>query len=159
MLNGNSAAWRLSEIKPFYEAFAEKVATTIFYGNAGTDPEQFTGLSTRYSSLSAGNGGNIVDAGGTGSDNSSIWMIGHGEGFHGIYPKGSKAGLQHEDLGAAGRVRRSTRNNRFRAYIDWFQWKLGIALPDWRNVVRIANIDISNLVAQSGAGEHHRTRS
>jgi hypothetical protein len=97
MLNGNSAAWRQSEIKPFYEAFAEKVATTIFYGNAGTDPEQFTGLSTRYSSLSAGNGGNIVDAGGTGSDNASIWMIGHGEGFHGIYPKGSMSGLQHED--------------------------------------------------------------
>jgi hypothetical protein len=72
----------------------------------GHGPEQFTGLSTRYSSLSAGNGGNIVDAGGTGSDNSSIWMIGHGDGFHGIYPKGSKAGLQHEDLGPAGRVRR-----------------------------------------------------
>ena len=147
MLNGNSAAWRLSETKPFYEAFAEKVATTIFYGNAGTDPEQFTGLSTRYSSLSAGNGGNIVDAGGTGSDNLSIWMIGHGDGFHGIYPKGSTAGLQHEDMGVVDAFDSS--NNRFRAYMDWFQWKIGIALPDWRNVVRIANIDVSNLVAQS----------
>lgn len=148
MLNGNSAAWRMSENRPFYEAFAEKVATTIFYGNAGTDPEQFTGLSTRYSSLTAGNGGNIVDAGGTGSDNSSIWMIGHGDGFHAIYPKGSKAGLDHEDLGLVDAFDSS--GNRFRAYMDWFQWKIGIALPDWRNVVRIANIDISNLVAQSG---------
>jgi hypothetical protein len=148
MLNGNSAAWRLSETKPFYEAFAEKVATTIFYGNAGTDPEQFTGLSTRYSSLSAGNGGNIVDAGGTGSDNASIWVIGHGDGFHGIYPKGSIGGLQHEDLGVVDAFDSS--NNRFRAYMDWFQWKVGIVLPDWRNVVRIANLDISNLVAQSG---------
>lgn len=148
MLNGNSAAWRLSETRPFYEAFSEKVATTIFYGNAGTDPEQFTGLATRFSSLSAGNGGNIVDAGGTGSDNSSIWMIGHGDGFHGIYPKGSTAGLQHEDLGVVDAFDSS--NNRFRAYMDWFQWKIGIAMPDWRNVVRIANIDISNLVAQSG---------
>lgn len=147
MLNGNSAAWRLSETKPFYEAMAEKVATTIFYGNAGTDPEQFTGLSTRYSSLSAGNGGNIVDAGGTGSDNSSIWMVGHGDGFHAIYPKGSTAGLQHEDLGVVDAFDSS--NNRFRAYMDWFQWKIGIALPDWRNVVRIANIDVSNMVAQS----------
>jgi hypothetical protein len=148
ILNGNSAAWRLSETKPFYEAFAEKVATTIFYGNAGTDPEQFTGLSTRFSSLSAGNGGNIVDAGGTGTDNSSIWMIGHGDGFHGIYPKGSKAGLDHEDLGLQDAF--DANGNRFRAYMDWFQWKLGIVMPDWRNVVRIANIDISNLVAQSG---------
>jgi hypothetical protein len=147
MLNGNSAAWRMSENKPFYEAFSEKVATTVFYGNAGTDPEQFTGLATRYSSLSAGNGGNIIDGGGTGSDNASIWMIGHGEGFHGFYPKGSLAGLQHEDLGLQDAFDAS--NNRFRAYMDWFQWKIGIALPDWRNVVRIANLDISNLVAQS----------
>lgn len=147
MLNGNSAAWRMSETRPFYEAFAEKVATTIFYGNAGTDPEQFTGLSTRFSSLSAGNAKNIIDAGGVQTDNTSIWMVGHGDGFHGIYPKGSVGGLQHEDLGVVEAF--DSANNRFRAYMDWFQWKIGIVMPDWRNVVRIANIDVSNLVAQS----------
>lgn len=148
MLNGNSAAWRQKENIAHIEAMGQALATTIFYGNNGTDPEKFSGLATRYSSLSAGNGGNIIDAGGTGSDNSSIWVIRHGAGFHGIVPKGSKAGLQHEDLGIQDAFDSS--NNRYRAYIDWYQWKAGIALPDWRDVVRIANIDISTLVAQSG---------
>ena len=147
MLNGNSAAWRFSENKPFLEAMAQKASTTLFYGNAGTDPEQFNGMSVRYSSLSAGNAQNIVDAGGTGSDNTSIWLIGPA-GLKFIYPKGSKAGLQHEDMGIQDAFDSS--GNRYRAYLDWYQWKLGVALTDWRNAVRIANIDVSTLVAQSG---------
>jgi hypothetical protein len=148
MLNGNTAAWRTSENKPFLEAMAQKFATTFWYGNAGLDPEQFTGLAVRYGSLSAGNADNIIDAGGTGSDNSSIWFLGMGEGVTGIYPKGSQAGLQHEDLGKQEAFDAS--NNRFRAFIDWYQWKCGIMTEDWRQNVRICNIDISNLVAQSG---------
>lgn len=148
MLNGNTAAWRSSENAPFLEAMAQKFATTFWYGNAGTDPEQFTGMSTRYGLRSAANGDNIVDAGGTGSDNSSIWFLGMGEGVSGIYPKGSQAGLQHEDLGVQEAFDAS--GYRFRALIDWYQWKCGIMTKDWRNNVRIANIDISNMVAQSG---------
>jgi hypothetical protein len=40
-----------------------------------------------------------------------------------------------------------------RAYRDHWQWKCGIALRDWRFVVRIPNIDISNLVAKSSAAD------
>jgi hypothetical protein len=42
---------------------------------------------------------------------------------------------------------------RMRAYQDRWQWKNGIALKDWRYVVRIPNIDISNLVAKSSAAD------
>lgn len=146
LLNGNTAEWRASESAPFLEAMAQKFATTLFYGNAGTDPEQFTGLATRFSSLSAGNAGNIIDAGGTGSDNMSIWVVGWGDSIHGIFPKGSQAGLQHEDLGLQDAF--DSNGNRFRAYLDWFQWKAGLAMPDWRNIVRVANIDVSNQVAR-----------
>ena len=149
LLNGNSAAWRLSESRAFLEAMAQKAETTIFYGNGGTDPEQFSGLATRYSSLTAGNGENIIDAGGTGSDNASIWFVNHDAGFYGIFPKGSRAGLVHEDLGLIDALDSS--GNKFRAYEDWYQWKIGVALENWSNVVRIANIDISNLRAQSSA--------
>ena len=149
LLNGNSAAWRLSENTPFLESMTQKFVEKFFYGNAGLDPEQFSGLAMRYSSLSAGNAQNIVDAGGTGSDNSSIWFIPtNSDSFFGIYPKGSQAGLIHEDLGIDDAFDSS--NNRFRAYLDRYQWKHAIALVDWRHVGRIANIDISNLVAQSG---------
>jgi hypothetical protein len=40
-----------------------------------------------------------------------------------------------------------------RAYQERWQWKAGIALKDWRYVVRICNIDVSNLVAKSSAAD------
>ncbi|MHB1098106.1 MAG: major capsid protein [Burkholderiales bacterium] len=147
-LNGNSAAWRLSRTGRHMEAMNQRMSSTLIYGNGGTTPQEFSGLAVRYSSLSAGNGGNIIDAGGTGSDNSSIWLIGWGpETCHLIYPKGSTGGVVHKDLGEQDAF--DADNNRFRALMDWWQWQNGLALPDWRYVVRIANIDISNLVAQT----------
>lgn len=151
-LNGNTSEFRLSEASSFIEAINQEMAQTMFYGNSGLAPEEFTGLSVRYSSLSAANGQNILSGSGSGSDNSSIWLLGWGENsIHGIFPKGSKAGLVHEDLGVGDAFDGS--NNRYRAYMDRWQWKCGIALRDWRYAVRIANIDISNLVAKSSAAD------
>lgn len=148
-LNGNSAAWRLSRNSSHMEAMNQRMTSTLMYGNGGTTPAEFSGFSVRYSSLSAGNGGNIIDAGGVGSDNSSILLIGWGpETAHLIYPKGSTTGgVQHRDLGEGDAF--DSNSLRFRALMDIWNWDNGLALPDWRYVVRIANIDISNLVAQS----------
>jgi len=71
---------------------------------------------------------------------------------YGIYPRSSKAGLFHEDLGLetvsnAGGVT----NALMRAYRDHFQWKGGLCVKDWRYAVRIPNIDISNLVARGAS--------
>src|SRR3990172_1913218 len=55
-LNGNQAAFRLSEARAFIEAMNQEMAATLFYGNSGTAPEEFTGVAPRYSSLSAHNG-------------------------------------------------------------------------------------------------------
>ena len=68
-LNGNEASFRVSEDMAFIEAMNQTMAGAMFYGNPGTDPRQFLGLQTRYSSLTAGNAQNILDAGGTGSNN------------------------------------------------------------------------------------------
>ena len=125
------------------------LSSTLFYGDVTVNPERFTGLSARYNSTSAGNGGNIILGGGAGSDNTSVWLVVWGDQTcHGIFPKGSKAGLIHEDLGLIDAFDAS--NNRYRAYADRWQWKAGIALRDWRYVVRIANIDVSDLLAQTG---------
>ncbi|MCK5617516.1 hypothetical protein KAR91_87440, partial [Candidatus Pacearchaeota archaeon] len=152
-LNGNTAEFRLSEAMAFIEAMNQEMAATLFYGNSGLAPEEFTGLSVRYSSLSANNAQNIVDGGGTGSDNSSIWVVGWGEqSIYGIFPKGSKAGLDHQDHGEVTvETTAGIAGTRMRAYQDQWKWKTGIALKDWRYVVRIANIDISQLVAESSA--------
>jgi hypothetical protein len=146
-------AFRLSEATPHMEVMNQEMARVLFYGNSGLASEQFTGLSPRYSALSgAGNSGNVIDGGGVGSDNSSIWLIGWGmETVYGIYPQGSNAGILHEDLGIQDAF--DSDGNRFRAYLDRFQWKNGVAVKDWRYAVRICNIDISNLVAQSSAAD------
>jgi len=155
-LNGNTASFRLSEAQAFIESMNQEMAATLFYGNSGSAPEEFTGLAPRYSTISgATNGSNVLSGAGAGSDNSSVWLVCWGPNtVHGIYPKGSKAGLIHEDLGL---VTVETANGigggRMRAYRDHWQWKCGIALRDWRYTVRIANIDISNLVAKSSAAD------
>lgn len=154
-LNGNTNSFRLSEAQAFIEAMNQEMAGTVFYGNSSLSPEEFNGLAVRYGDLSAANAQNIVVGGGAGSDNSSIWLVVWGaQTVHGIFPKGSKAGLQHEDL---GEVTIETTNGiageRMRAYQDHWMWDCGLALKDWRYVVRIPNIDISNLVAKSSAAD------
>lgn len=153
-LNGNEASLRLSEARAFIEAMNQEMASTLFYGNSGLAPEEFTGLSVRYSSLSAGNATNIIDAGGTdAADNTSIWLIAWDEEtLSGIFPKGSNAGLQHNDYGEVTvEVTAGVAGQRMRALQERWQWKAGIALKDWRFVVRIANIDVSNLTTGTAA--------
>lgn len=152
-LNGNTGEFRMSEANAHLEGMNQEMASTLFYGNSGTAPEEFTGLAPRYSDLSGpANAQNIVTGSGGGSDNSSIWLVCWGPlTVHGIFPKGSKAGLSHEDLGLQDAF--DADNNRYRAYMDRWEWKCGIALRDWRYVVRIPNIDISNLVAKSSAAD------
>ncbi|HLX21634.1 MAG TPA: hypothetical protein VKR23_15925 [Gaiellaceae bacterium] len=153
MLNGNTSAFRLSEASSFLEAMNQEFVRVLFYGNGGVNPEQFTGLSTRYSLSTAGNGANVLKAGGAGADNASMWLVVWGPNtISGIFPKGSKAGLIHEDKGevllqSAGGVA----GNKMVALIDRWQWKGGISLKDWRYVVRICNIDVSDLIANAGA--------
>lgn len=149
-LNGNTAEFRLSEGESFIESLNQTWANTVFYGNTDTNPERFMGLAPRYSSLSAGNAQNIIDAGGTGSDNTSVWLVVWSpKTVTGIFPKGSQAGLFHEDLGLIDAF--DANNNRYRAYSDHYQIKTGLAVPDWRYAVRIANVDISDLLASTGS--------
>jgi len=151
MLNGNTSAFRLSEAQAFIEAMNQEMASTVFYGNSGVAPEEFTGLSVRYSDPTASNGSNVIDAAGAGSDNSSIWLVTWGgQTVHGIFPKGSKAGLIHEDMGEVTvETTAGIAGTRMRAYQDRWQWKCGIALKDWRYVCRVGSIDISLLQAGS----------
>lgn len=147
-LNGDMSAYRLSEAQPFVEAMSQEHASTLFYGNNITNPEEFPGLSLRYSSLSASNAQNIVVGGSADTDNTSMWLICWGpQTIHGIFPKGSKAGLVHEDLGEGDEF--DGDSNRYRALMDRWQFKTGLVVRDWRYAVRIPNIEVSALVAGS----------
>lgn len=146
-LNGNAASFRLGENAGHMEAMNQEMAGTLFYGNSGTAPEEFTGFATRYSSL----GQNCVSGTGSGSDNASIWLVGWGPlSVHGIYPKGSTAGLQHKDHGEqVTETVNGVGGSRLAVYRDQWKWNCGLAVRDWRYAVRGCNIDISNLVAES----------
>jgi hypothetical protein len=149
MLNGNTAQFRLSEDTAFLEAMNQTQASTMFYGNPGVDPKQFLGLAARYSSLTAANAQNILSAGGSGSDNTSIYLVVWGDNtVYCPFPKGSKAGLVHEDLGE--QTVYNSDGTRMQALATRYQWKNGLVVKDWRYVVRICNIDVSDLIAQTG---------
>jgi len=149
LLNGNTAAFRLSEDTAFLESMNQTQAGTMFYGNPASDARQYLGLSARYGSLSAGNAQNILDAGGTLTANTSIWLVVWGEnGVFCPFPKGSEAGLLHKDDGELTVY--DTNGNPYKALQSQYQWKNGLVVKDWRQAVRIANIDTAVFSGISG---------
>lgn len=152
-LNGNTASFRLSEDSAFIEAMNQLQSQTLFYGNPGVDPKTFLGFATRYGTISgAGNSQNIIDAGGTGSNNTSIYLVVWGANtVFCPFPKGTQAGLQHKDLGEESVP--DANGNFYQALRTLYQWKNGLVVKDWRYVVRIANINVTNLVNESAAAD------
>ena len=149
-LSNNEGAVRLSEAMSYLEAMNNEIATKLFYGNTASDPEEFMGLSPRFNSKTAVNGGQIIDAGGTGSDNTSIWLVTWGDNqCQMLYPKGTKAGVEREDMGRQ-RVTDGV-GNAYYAKEEKFTWHCGLAVKDWRYVARIANIDVSDMASGSVA--------
>lgn len=162
-LSGDPAKFRLDEAQSFFEAMNQEQAATLFDGNASASPKEFTGFGPRFNSLSGATAEQIIDAGGTGTDNRSIWIINWSEdGITGIYPKGSKAGLTHMDTTAnlraaadgypIGDLVQDESGNDYLAYTDFFQWDAGLAGKDPRDAVRIANIDFSLLTKDRSTG-------
>jgi len=144
-LNGNTAEFRYTEDIAHIEAMNQEFAKTLIYGDTSVDPEEFVGLAPRYyATTGTTTAGNVISAAGAGSDNTSMWLVGWSPStIAGIFPKGSKAGLDVQDLGE--QTVNDSDGKPFQAYRTHFQWKAGIAVKDWRYVVRICNIDISAL--------------
>lgn len=144
--NGNGAALRLSEAEAFLESMGQEVGSKMFYGNDATLPEAFMGLSPRFNDLSAINGEQIVDAGGTGADNTSLWFVTWGDNqVNALYPQGSFMGVKREDRGKQSVE--DANGDRYEAYEEVFRQHAGLSVRDWRYVVRVANIDVSDLKA------------
>lgn len=149
-LNGNTNEFRLSESRAHLEGITQSLQETVLYGNVDLNPERFEGLASRYNDLAADNADNIIDAGGTGSDNRSIWLIVWGtETCHGIVPKGSTAGIQVNDKGQVTIENVDGAGGRMEAYRTHFRVDAGLTVRDWRYVVRIANISMSDLNADA----------
>ena len=152
-LNGNTAEFRLSESRAFLEGMSQQVASTLIYGNQSLYPERFSGFAPRYSTTStsaAQTAYNVLDAGGTSSTNTSIWIVTWGaDTWHATFPKGKITGLQHRDMGEWPVTDSS--GNTYQAYREHFKWEIGLVGRDWRYCARIANIDVTQLTGVSAA--------
>ncbi len=147
----DKAGWMMSEHKAYLEGMSQSMATQLIYGDASLNPEKITGLAPRFNSLSAESGDNIIDAGGTGSTNTSIWLIAWDDTTaHGIYPRGSVGGLK------VGENKEETlfdaQGGRYEGYRTHYKWDAGLTIRDWRFVVRIANIDVTLLKKDAATG-------
>ena len=173
-LAADGAAFRLSEVSPFMESFSQTLASTMFYGDTRVNPDRFTGLSAYYSNLNASyqanpdalvnpsttlpdSGRNVFDASeggkyGTPGDgtNTSLWLVVWGEqSIHTFYPKGTRAGIYHEDKGKWLVDDGRGVGAQYWAWVDQYKAKMGLCVRDWRQAVRIANIDVSALKTAS----------
>jgi hypothetical protein len=157
-LNGNSPEFRLQEDQAHIEGMSQDLATAIFYADTADDPEQPLGLAPRYYEL--GDPSNkptansyldhVIDLGGTTADSqTSIWLIcWSSQTVFMIYPKGSTAGIEMNDLGEIDAF--DDDGGRFRALATQYKVKCGLAVKDWRYIVRIANIETDMTLDAAG---------
>lgn len=142
-LNGNTAAFRLSEDRAFIESMNQTLQNAVIYGNIKDNPAGIMGFAPRFSTTSktkAENAMNVLDAGGTGTNLGSIWLVGWGlNSTYLTYPKGLPAGLKTTDLGEV--TLDDADGGHYQGYRTHYEWNVGLVLRDWRYVVRIANID------------------
>ncbi len=151
-LNKNSAEWRYNQESAFQVGIAHKVAEMIFQSSIKKDPKAFDGILTRYSDASDKDV--FLDAGGTSSATKGLadilivnWAA---NTVHGIYPEGGVAGLTRTDRGEQDCYDKN--NRRFRGVVTDYDWTLGLAVEDRRQVVRVGNIDIAALNAKASSG-------
>lgn len=152
-MNGNVDKYRLSEADGFIETMTQQLVGTLFYGNSLVNSERFMGLAPRYGAISGAiNGQNVMNAAGTGSTNSSVWLVGWGPNtVYGIYPRGTVGGLVHQDFGRQPwQTSTAIGGGTIDAYVEKWQWKCGLAVKDWRFVVRLANVSVPDLTGGSG---------
>ena len=148
------AKQRLIDSKPFFETMNQEMAAGLFYHDTATTPEKFKGLAARYSSYYTGARGaapknaaaQVVDGGGRGSDNASIWFVTWGDHATSLlYPENTTAGVSMADKGEE--PVKDDNGDTFYAKVATYEWHIGLTVKDWRYNARIANIDVSETLA------------
>jgi hypothetical protein len=151
-LQPNPAKFRQQQERAYIESMGQEFANTLFgnwsAGSLSADlPEEFVGLSARYSSLGTSRSAYVANNGNTsGSDNTSIWFIQWGPGkVYLIYPRNAEGGgIKKKDEGrvfTGGDNVTSVQGNQLWAFVTEFSWDVGLCIEDTRTVKRLANID------------------
>jgi hypothetical protein len=153
--SGNPGQVRLIEASGILEGMSQGLVDTALYGDVRTSQAKFNGIMGRFNSLSAASGENIIDAKGASTDNCSILLINWSpKTVHFVYPKGSTAGVKRTEIGLDHNLAPPDGSGgKYSGYCEKFEQDAGLVVKDWRHVVRAANIDVSNLVGETGAAD------
>ena len=134
------AVFRQGEVNAFIEGLGQTVVSDILYGNSYADPDGMHGIEARLATV---DGRFVIDAGGTGSDLTSILVVTWGQEFaHLIYPKNMEAnlGVKHEDK---GQVTSENASGLIEVYRDHFLIRCGFVVRHPRCIGRVANIEFT----------------
>ena len=150
---------RWNQAQGHLQAHSQELADLMIYGSPVSSNLKTAGLFDIYSTVNVAEetSKQIIDAGGTGSDNTSIVLVHWGErSIFGIYPKGSTAGLSRKDYSKGGvlvKIPGLDENGDagdFWGYEEGFSTEHGLVVKDYRQAARICNIDVSDLIAGTG---------
>ena len=155
-LASDPAKARLVDSQPYLEAMNLEMASGIFYHDTATSPEKFKGLAARFAAYNSNPvdpakpniANQVINGGGSGSDNTSIWFVtwaDHATSL--LYPKNTKAGVSIMDKGEE--PVKDGNGDTYYAKVTTFEWHVGAFVKDYRYNARIANIDVSDMIAGS----------
>lgn len=141
---GNAEAqnsFRMQEGALHIQGMREFVTTNLFYGDPDNDIDEPRGVAARYAYK---DGPNVVDAGGTTVNQTSIFALVFGDReLFGFYPKNMKMGIQHEDLGVYDAYDEAGKP--YRVVGDEWKWNFGFTIGDYTSCARLCNIPVANL--------------
>lgn len=153
---------RWNQAQGHIQAHAQEHANLTIYGSPENSNRKVAGLMDIYSTLNTSEetSKQVINGGGSGSDNTSILLVCWGErSIFGVYPKGTQAGLKRTDRSAGNKeVQISALDvngnaGSFWGYEEQFEIDHGLVVKDYRQAARGCNIDVSNLVADASAAD------
>lgn len=153
---------RWNQAQGHLQAHANELASLMLYGSPVSSNLKTAGFFDIFSTLSASEptSKQIIDAGGTGTDNTSILKVHWGErSVFGVYPAGTQSGLSRTDYSAGGKYVKipgldvNGNFGDFWGYEEEFSTDHGLVVKDYRQAACVRNIDVSNLVSGSGAAD------
>lgn len=153
---------RWNQAQGHLQAHAIEHANLMIYGSPATSNLKTAGLMDVYSTLDANEptSKQVIDGGGSGVDLTSILKVQWGErSVFGIYPSGTSAGLKRTDRSAGGKLvpivalDSAGANGTIWGWEEQFEVDHGLVVKDYRQAVRIANIDVDLLKSGAGAAD------
>lgn len=147
---------RWNQAQGHLQGMANEHASLMIYGSPSGEGDKNVGFMDVYYTVNASveTSKQIVDAGGTGSDNTSILLVNWGsDKIFGVYPAGTQAGMKRTDYSENGKLVQiqmldaAGNASNYYGYDEIFELDHGLVIKDWRQAARIANIDVSDLIA------------